>query len=296
MPSRPRRRRRAPESIRKKAVSPARAGRRFGELVGIMRRLRSARGCPWDREQTLHTLRPFLLEETYEALDAIDRGDHAALAGEIGDLLFEAVFLAQVSADEGRFTVADALAAITAKLIRRHPHVFGPGASARTRRRGVRTSGQVLEQWEQIKAREQAARGERRTVLGGVPAQLPALLGAFEIGSRVAAVGFDWTRPADVVTKVEEEVAELRRAVDHEAPARVEEEMGDLLFSIANLARKLGVEPESALRQANTKFTKRFTALEDRLHARGRSVHDASLEEMEAEWKAIKTNHDGRSR
>jgi MazG family protein len=291
MPARTRRR--APRTpVRKKAVSPARAARGFAELVAIMRRLRSARGCPWDREQTLRTLRPFLLEETYETLDAIDRGDDAALAGEIGDLLFEAVFLAQVGADEGRFTLDEALASVTRKLVRRHPHVFGAAAAARGRRgprRRVKTSSQVLEQWEKIKAGEQAARGERSTILGGVPKALPALLGAFEIGNRAAAVGFDWARPADVVAKVEEEVAELRRAVGHEGPARIEEEMGDLLFSIANLSRKLGVEPESALRQANAKFTKRFTALEGRLHARGRSVHDATLEEMEAEWVALKS-------
>jgi ATP diphosphatase len=259
------------------------AGTVFQTLVDIMARLRGPEGCPWDREQTLESLRAFLLEETHEVLDAIDRGDTDALRGEIGDLIFEGVFLAQVCADEGRFTVADALRAINAKLVRRHPHIFDPDG------RPLDTPGQVHQQWEQIKAREQAAAGERRSVLRGLPKSLPALLRAYEIGTRVAAVGFDWARAADVVDKIEEEVAEVRRAIASEGPARSEEEMGDLLFAIANLARKLGIDPESALRRANEKFTTRFEALEDRLHARGRSVHDASLEEMEAEWARVKT-------
>jgi nucleoside triphosphate diphosphatase len=258
------------------------AGPAFQSLVDIMARLRGPQGCPWDREQTLESLRAFLLEETHEVLDAIDRGDVDGLRGEIGDLIFEGVFLAQICADEGRFTVADSLRAITAKLIRRHPHIFDPQG------RLLETPGEVHQQWEQIKAREQSDKGERRSVLRGLPKSLPALLRAYEIGTRAAAVGFDWAKTADVVDKIEEEVAELRRAVATEGRARSEEEMGDLLFAIANLARKLDLEPESALRKANEKFTLRFEQLEQRLHARGRSVHDATLEEMEAEWQAIK--------
>jgi MazG family protein len=247
-----------------------------------MERLRGPGGCPWDREQTLESLRGFVLEETYEVLDAIDRADHSALRGEIGDLLFEGVFLAQIEADENRFTVAESLRAITEKLIRRHPHIFGDDG------RGIRTPGQVLEQWEQIKAREQQDAGERRSLLKGIPRALPSLLRAHEIGCRVAAVGFEWARTTDVVAKIEEEVAEVRRAVEDEGPARTEEEIGDLLFSIASLARRLGVEPESALRKANEKFSARFEAVEQALEARGRSVHDSSLEEMDAEWERIK--------
>jgi MazG family protein len=258
-----------------------RAGIEFQRLVDIMRRLRGPDGCPWDREQSLESLRPFVLEETYEVLEAIDRGDHEDLRGEIGDLLFEGVFLAQIEADEGRFTVADSLRAINEKLIRRHPHVFGS-------KDGVDTPGAVLQQWEQIKSSEQQSAGRRKAVLGGLPKALPALLGAHEIGTRVAAVGFDWARTSDVVDKIEEEVAELRRAVDGEGRARIEEEMGDLLFSIANLARKMGVEPESALRKANEKFGGRFAALEQHFETEGRSVHDASLEEMEEVWGKIK--------
>jgi MazG family protein len=257
------------------------AGTAFQELVDIMSRLRGPDGCPWDREQTIETLRPFVLEETYEVLQAIDRQDHDALRGEIGDFLFEGVFLAQVEADAQRFTVTDSIRAICAKLIRRHPHVFGT-------REGVHTPGQVLEQWEAIKAQEQQASGARTAVLGGMPKALPALLGAYEIGTRVAAVGFDWARTPDVIEKIKEEVAELEHALTAEGRERIEEEMGDLLFSIANLARKLGVEPESALRKANAKFGQRFEKLERHLESGGRSVHDATLEEMEEAWQMVK--------
>jgi len=258
------------------------AGTAFQALVDIMVRLRGRNGCPWDREQTLESLRGFLLEETHEVLDAIDRGDTDALRGEIGDLIFEGVFLAQVCADAGHFTVADSLQTITTKLVRRHPHIFDPSGGP------LDTPGQVHQQWEQIKAKEQADAGERRSVLSGIPRTLPSLLRSYEISTRVAAVGFEWARPIDVVNKIEEEIAELRQAIEHEGAARSEEEMGDLLFSISNLCRKLGMDPESALRKANEKFTKRFTALEDRLHAQGRSVHEATLEEMEREWEAVK--------
>jgi MazG family protein len=250
--------------------------------VDIMARLRGPDGCPWDREQTIESLRGFVLEETYEVLDAIDRGDHDALRGEIGDLLFEGVFLAQVEADEGRFSVADSLRAISEKLVRRHPHIFERTAS------DVRTAGQVVEQWEQIKAREQKDAGERRSLLRGVPKSMPSLLRAHEIGTRVAAVGFDWAKTTDVVEKIEEEVSELRDAIEREGHDRAEEEMGDLLFSLAQLARQLGIEPESALRKANEKFSARFEKLEDAFEARGDSIHGATLEEMEAEWKVVK--------
>jgi MazG family protein len=258
------------------------AGAAFQTLVDIMARLRGLGGCPWDREQTLESLRGFVLAATHEVPDAIDRGDTTALRGEIGDFIFEGVFLAQIAADQGHFTVADSLKAIAAKLIRRHPHIFDPDG------RPLETPGAVHQQWEQIKAKEQADAGERRSVLAGVPRALPALLRAHEIGTRVGAVGFEWAKAADVVDKIEEEVAEVRQAVTSEGVARTEEEMGDLLFAIANLARRLGIDSESALRKANEKFTKRFTELEERLHAKGRSVHDATLEEMEAEWVRIK--------
>lgn len=259
------------------------AGRAFQQLVDIMARLRGPNGCPWDREQTLESLRAFLLEETHEVLEAIDRGDLDALRGEIGDLLFEGVFLAQIATDEDRFTITDSLDAIARKLIRRHPHIFDPQG------RPLETPTEVHQQWEQIKAKEQAEAGERRSVLKGLSKSLPALLRAYEIGTRLAAVGFDWARAEDVIAKIEEEVAELRRAADAEGARRTEEEMGDLLFAIANLSRKLGIDPESALRKANEKVTARFEAVEERLHAQGRSVHVATLEELEAAWQATKT-------
>jgi nucleoside triphosphate diphosphatase len=257
------------------------AGEAFQALVDIMKRLRGPNGCPWDREQTIQSLRGFVLEETYEVLDAIDRDDHDALRGEIGDFLFEGVFLAQIEADAGHFEVADSLRAIAEKLIRRHPHVFAQAE-------GVDTAGKVVEQWEQIKSREQKDAGRKRALLSGVPKSMPSLLRAHEIGTRVAAVGFDWAQTADVVDKIEEEVAELREAIAGEGRERAEEEMGDLLFSIANLARKLGIEPESALRKANEKFSGRFTELEGVFEQQGRSVHDATLEEMEEVWSKVK--------
>jgi nucleoside triphosphate diphosphatase len=258
------------------------SGAAFQRLVDIMATLRGPGGCPWDHAQTIESLRGYLLEETYEVLDAIDRADHDALRGEIGDLLFEGVFLAQIEADAGRFTVTDSLRAIAEKLVRRHPHVFG------TEGRGIDTPGQVVEQWEQIKAREQTEGGARRSLLAGVPKALPSLLRAHEIGTRVAAVGFDWEQPADVVAKIEEEVAELRQAVAGEGRERAEEEMGDLLFSIAQLARQLEIEPESALRKANEKFSARFEALERAFEAQGRTLRDATLAEMEDAWRRIK--------
>lgn len=257
-----------------------------------MHTLRAPGGCPWDRKQTHRSLRPFLLAETYEALEAIDQGDFDALPGELGDVLLQCVFHAEIAAEAGRFDIADAVDAITIKLIRRHPHVFSPAgrplSPAARRQRGIRTPHAVREQWSELKAREQAASGQKRRLLSGVPATLPSLLRAHEIGTRVASVGFDWPEVDGIIDKIDEEVGELRAALA-ESPARAAEELGDLLFSIANLARKLSLEPESALRMANDKFTRRFDALEARFEQQGRSVHDATLDDMEAAWQAVKT-------
>jgi ATP diphosphatase len=263
------------------------AGPEFDRLVEVVARLRAPDGCPWDREQTLRSLRPFVLEEAYEVLQAIDRDDLGALAEEIGDFVFEGVLLAQLASEAGHFTIADSLRSITDKLIRRHPHVFGDAARASS-------ADEVLGRWEAIKARERVEAGEQKTILSGVPKTLPALLGALEIGMRAAAVGFDWARVSDVLAKIQEEVDELRAEVeraggtDEARERRVEEEMGDLFFALANLSRKLGVEPESALRAANEKFSRRFTALERRFTARKTTLQEATLEEMEAEWGRIK--------
>lgn len=274
------------------------AGARFDRLVAIMRALRAPDGCPWDREQTIASLRPFVLEETYEVLEAIESGSPASLREELGDFLYEAVFLAQISEEAGHFSIADAIDAICDKLVRRHPHVF-----ARQEGDAGITSGQVIERWETMKARERAAlrqdsgqADERdpvrpKTTLSGVPKTLPSLLRAYEVSARAAAVGFDWARPEDVLDKIDEEVAEVRHEIETGATgdlSRAEEEMGDLLFAIANLSRKLGIEPEAALRRANDKFTRRFDALERAFTARGQSLQDATLQEMEDEWQRVK--------
>jgi MazG family protein len=265
---------------------------KFETLLGLMKRLRAPGGCPWDREQTHATLRPFLLEETYEALEAMDRGDLDGLRGEIGDVLFQCVFHAQIASEARRWTMRDAIDAIADKLIRRHPHVFTPGgrplAAGAGARRSIGSAGAVVEQWEQIKAREQRDAGQRTRLLAGVPRALPALLRAHEIGTRVAAVGFDWPRTDDVIDKIDEEVRELREAAT-QGRDRTEDEIGDLLFSIANLARKLGIEPESALRRANDKFSARFAGVEAALEEDGRTVHQATLDELESAWQRIKT-------
>jgi MazG family protein len=268
------------------------AGPKFERLVEIMRRLRAPDGCPWDREQTPASLRPFVLEETYEVLEAIESGSPAHLCEELGDFLFEAVFLAQMSDEAGDFGIGDAIDAICDKLVRRHPHVFARGDGD-----APLTSTQVIEKWETLKAREREAAGlpakKQKTTLGGVPATLPSLLRAYEISARAAAVGFDWAKADDVLDKIDEEVAEVRREVESGATghmSRAEEEMGDLLFAIANLSRKLGVEPESALRRANEKFTRRFDAVERAFAARGQTLTGASLEEMEAEWQRVKSS------
>jgi ATP diphosphatase len=271
-----------------RAASTPIAGHGFDRLVEIMRTLRSPEGCAWDREQTLVSLRPFVLEEAYEVVDAIDRGDKTALCDEVGDLLLEAVFVAQICAEQGDFTIADAADAVVAKLIRRHPHVFDrDGTEANIGDRDLSPT-EVKTQWERIKTRERAGKPERDTLLDGIPEALPSLLRASRIGARTANVGFDWDEPADVFDKVDEEISELREAVQSADPAHIEEELGDLLFTVANLARKLRIEPESALRAANGKFTRRFRAIEQRLAARGRSLHEASGDELEREWQAVK--------
>ena len=260
------------------------AGQWFERLVELMRRLRAEDGCAWDREQTLESLRPFVIEETYEVVDAIDRGDREALRDELGDYLLEAVFLAQISAERGDFDIADSLRAICDKLVRRHPHVFGdrPGGGRSP------DAGEVKRQWERIKAEEQRTAGRRPGALGSIPESLPALLRAYRLGKRAATVGFDWADTDGVEAKVAEELTELATARATGSAAEVEEELGDLLFAVANLARHLDVDPESALRAANRKFAARFEALEASLEERGVALRNATIEEMEAEWSRIK--------
>jgi MazG family protein len=273
------------------------AATRFAQLVDIMRTLRSEHGCAWDRQQTLASLRPFVLQETYELLDALDRGDHESLKHELGDFLFEAVFLAQICEEEGRFSIADSIQSIAAKLIRRHPHIFDPDgspsvASAKEGKASL-TPRQVKEQWEDIKAKERKDAGAaEKTVLSGVPRSMPSLLRAYELSTRAAMVGFDWVKTDDVIDKAEEELRELREAVGAMGgkSREAEEEFGDLLFSLVNVARKLGIEPEAALRVANDKFQRRFDDLERQVVAGGKKVRDLSLDELEEHWQAAKQN------
>jgi MazG family protein len=268
-------------------------GARFDRLVEIMRTLRSPHGCPWDREQTLQSLRPFVLEETYELLDTLDRHDTAALREELGDFLYEAVFLAQIAEEDGHFAIGDAVQAITDKLIRRHPHVFTPDGIPLGDGHAPLTSSAVIEKWEDLKAKERAdnpaeAAKPPKTTLSGVPRTLPALLRAYELSARAAAVGFDWVKAADVLDKIDEEVAELKETVNRASPEGIEDEMGDLLFSLANLARKLGIEPESALRGATDKFQTRFEALERQAIADGHRLQDLTLAQLEERWQRVK--------
>jgi nucleoside triphosphate diphosphatase len=270
----------------------AETGERFEKLVAVMRTLRSPEGCPWDRDQTLESLTHFVLEEAHEVVDAIERGDMGALREEIGDHIFEGVFLAQIAAEGGLFTIDDSLRMVAEKLLRRHPHVFqenGLVHDAESKERAPSAEA-ALDRWNALKAEERGESGQPHSTLGSVPRTLPSLLRAYKIGKRAAGVGFEWATTKDVVAKVEEEVAELRETLEKE-PAnatRAEEEMGDLFFALANLSRRLGIEPEAALRKANDKFTKRFNQLEQNFHAAGRTLDGATLEEMDAVGEKIK--------
>jgi MazG family protein len=262
-------------------------GEWFEKLVAVQAKLRAPDGCPWDREQTIDSLKPFVLEETYEVIEAIDAHDHGALCEELGDFVFEAVFLAQLESEAGHFTIADAVKSIADKLIRRHPHVFARAAGEAP----LDSAGQVRTRWEEIKAQERGGSAAPKTLLSGIAPALPALLRAYHIGTRAASVGFEWSTTQDVVAKIQEEVDELREVIASPGPVdqeRAEEEMGDLLFSIAQLSRRLGIEPETALRKADDKFTKRFGRLEHAVIASGRSMKDMSLDDLEAEWQRLK--------
>ncbi len=246
-----------------------------------MARLRAPDGCPWDREQSLSTLRKYLLEETSEVLDAIDAGDHAALCEELGDLMLQPVFQAQIAAEAGHFTIGEAIEAIVNKLIRRHPHVFGDAEA--------RTAGDVTRKWDQIKAEEKRAKGAApRALLDGVPRSQPALSESQEITAKVAKVGFDWPSTREVFDKLHEEIAELEQAIESGDRAAMEDELGDLLFVAVNLARKLSLDAEMSLRGANRKFRSRFGYVESALAAQGRPLGTATLDEMEEQWQQAK--------
>ena len=261
-------------------TTPNTTGEKFERLVAIMARLRAPGGCPWDREQTFDTIKPYLLEETYEVLDAIDRRDWAGLAEELGDLMLEAVFFSEMAAEENHFRIDDSLDLVCEKLIRRHPHVFGDATA--------KTAADVTRRWDQIKADEKKTKGEApKGRLESVPRNTPALVEAQQISSKAAAVGFDWENAGQVLEKLEEELHELANARQSASPAAIEGEIGDLLFVLVNLARFCKVDPEQALRKTNSKFRKRFGYVEQ--HA---TLPGASLQELEALWQEAKARDD----
>jgi ATP diphosphatase len=249
-------------------------------LLDIMARLRHPEtGCPWDRTRTFASIAPFTIEEAYEVADAIARDDFVALPDELGDLLFQVVFYARLGEEQGRFDFAEIARRISDKMIRRHPHVFGAEAE--------RSAGPHLAAWEQAKAEERRSRDEHG-VLAGIPVGFPALTRAEKLTKRAARVGFDWPDAPHVLEKLEEEIAELRAELPTADPARLADELGDMLFVMANLARKLDLDPETCLRGANDKFARRFAGVERMLAEQGRAPADATLAEMEACWQAVK--------
>lgn len=249
-------------------------------LLGIMERLRGPDGCPWDREQTLRSLRPYVLEETYEVLEAIDAGDTREHCEELGDLLLQIVFQAQLTKEQGQFEFADVANAISSKLVSRHPHVFGDVE--------VKDADEVLRQWAALKREEKRAKGRGESVLEGVPREMPALARADRLTEKASRIGFDWPDAGGAREKVTEELAELDEAIASGDRAAVEHELGDVLFALANLSRKLGIPPEEALRGSVSRFVTRFSHIERELARRGVPHGAASLEEMDALWNEAK--------
>src|SRR6202030_1037369 len=265
------------------------AGEWFERLVALQARLRAPNGCPWDREQTHATLRTYLIEEAYEVLDAMNSGDDAKFANEMGDLLLQVVLHSQIATEEGRFTVADVIREVHEKMVRRHPHVFGE--------KRAKDAAEVLKNWEQIKAQErraeQAKNGagapkEEKSLLDGVPRTLPATLESLQLTKKAARAGFDWDDAAGIFEKMREECAELRHALEKKESAKVEEEIGDLFFAAVNLARFLKIDPEIALKNANAKFSRRFREMERLAAEKGRVFAQVPRAEKEELWESAK--------
>jgi MazG family protein len=254
-------------------------GAKFQKLVDIMARLRAPGGCPWDREQTFESIRKYTLEETYEVLDAIDRKDWDELRGELGDFMLQAVFYAEIAAEEKLFDIGDSLDAINEKLIRRHPHVFGSETA--------KTGSDVMKIWEQVKSTERKDR--KQGMLDSVPRAFPALVEAQQITAKAARAGFDWKNVDEVLAKLDEERAELAEARERGSQDQIEDELGDLLFVLVNVARFVKVDPEQALRRSNSKFRARFAHIERRLAAQGKEVAGTPIDELEALWQEAKS-------
>ncbi len=258
------------------------AGEKFAELARVMARLRAPGGCPWDRTQTFETIKSYTLEETYEVMEAIDRQDWPGLAEELGDLLLQPVFFAEMAAEEGLFTISDSLDAINEKLVRRHPHVFGDAVA--------HTADDVKQRWDEIKKQEKpdSAKASLDSVLTSVPRNLPALMEAEKISKKAADVGFEWPDVSGVLDKLQEEAAELAEARHSGDQEHIQHEIGDVLFTLVNLARFLKVDPEQALRKTNARFRKRFAHMERAIGADGGSLREATLDRMEALWQDAK--------
>jgi tetrapyrrole methylase family protein/MazG family protein len=251
----------------------------FGKLIDTVARLRGPGGCPWDRQQTHASLKRYAIEETYEVVEAIDGGDPGKLREELGDLMLQVLLHAQIASEAGQYDVGDVCRTLREKLIRRHPHVFAD--------REVSGVDEVLTNWEQIKRKEPGYE-ERESVLDGVPESLPALMRAAKLSKKAARTGFDWPDIHAVFGKLEEETRELREAVDSESEERIKEEIGDLLFTVVNISRFAGIDPEEALRDMLTKFAYRFQKIEERARQSGRDIRDMTLEEMDRVWNEAK--------
>jgi tetrapyrrole methylase family protein/MazG family protein/ATP diphosphatase len=245
-------------------------------LYEIVEALRSEKGCPWDKKQTPQSLKKYLLEETYEALEAIEKGSPEEIKEELGDLLFLLLFIVYLYEEAGVFSIRDLVYLTFQKMIRRHPHVFGEEEA--------KTAEEVISNWQKIKSKE----GKSESVLGNIPKSLPALQRAYRLGERAERVGFDWISPQEVFPKIYEEIRELEEALSQGNTSQIKEELGDLLFSLANLSRKLNLNPEEALREALEKFEKRFREMERRIKEKGKGLQELSLEEMDALWEEIK--------
>lgn len=255
-------------------------GDKFEKLVEIMTRLRSEDGCPWDREQSHKSLKKYLIEETYEAVDAIDSGDMDELRGELGDVLLQVLFHAQIASENGGFTIDDVVEGISAKLIHRHPHVFADGSAA--------NADEVLKKWEQIKKKEKGFEN-RTSALDGVPRMMPALSRAMEISKKAARTGFEWPNIDAVLDKVDEELHELKQELHDRNEERISDEIGDLLFTLVNVARWKNIDPEDSLRTMIDRFSARFALIEDAAKKSGKSIDELSIDEMDAIWNIAKT-------
>ena len=251
----------------------------FSRLVELMAQLRGPDGCPWDREQTPASLKPFLIEECYEVIEALDEGSPGKVKDELGDLLFQIIFHARIAEEQGAFTITDVISTIIEKMVRRHPHVFGEEK--------VSTSGEVLANWEVIKKKEKSHQ-ERTSILDGVPKGMPALLRAEGIQKRASRVGFDWNKLDEALPKLDEEIAEFKESLQSKDAASIEEELGDIFFMLVNISRFLEINPEDALRKTISKFIHRFRHIEEHAAQKGRALKDMTLDEMEALWQDAK--------